>query len=180
MEDGRSVLISDQRQHVSKITRNKHTLEHLLPYVQLAMNMVFVSIFFYLCYSILKVIQKDVDMKLEIEVLKHVRKIEQCKRNYEINECNPEMRVRALDSLCEEWLHCIHMEGMQGIDSKFSLRRGVLWAETFGEVINAFVGSIHIRTWFIIIFTIISCMFIANLSFGWLKLNLTNEDKKHT
>lgn len=179
MNDDQTIIISEDRQYSQRERSNNKLIHHLVPYAQLSVNVAFVALFFYFGYNIFSVIHKDVDMKLEIERLKHERKIEQCKKNYEINECNPESRVRALDDFCEEWLHCMTLEGVQGTDSRFSLKRGVLWAETFGEVINAFVGSIHIRTWFILIFTISSFIFITNLSFGWLRIYLTNADKKN-
>lgn len=168
MRDDRPITNTENENIKSQIGSKTGQYQQVLSFVQLAMNIIFVSIFLYMGYSVIKVIQKDVDMKLEIEILRHMRKVEQCKHNYEINECRPDMRVRALDELCEEWLHCINLEGMQGVDSKFSLRRGVLWAETFAEVINAFVSSIHIRTWFILLSTTIICVYMANMVFRWL------------
>ena len=129
-----------------------------------------------LIIAFMKEIRKDVDVKLEIEMLQHLRKIDQCKYNYQINECDPGVRVRALDKLCEEWYECMTVGDALSKNSKFTKKRAALWAETLGEILNAFINSIKIKTWGLLMISITMSILAINVSAAVIK-NLTNSEQ---
>lgn len=111
--------------------------------IHVLMN-VFLSII--LVYSVCHVIyfaKVDIQYKITMKKEEARAKIEEAKRLYKINKCDPTTRVPAMDLQCGQW-ECLIRTGFSGI--KYMR----IVAELLADVADGFVGRFRIRNLFVI------------------------------
>lgn len=64
-----------------------------------------------------------------------LEEIEQCARNYIINQCDPETRVPWLETLCNTWQACMKKDPF----------KGKLSAEIIAEIITSFLEGLSYK-----------------------------------
>ncbi|EDO14890.1 hypothetical protein Kpol_380p9 [Vanderwaltozyma polyspora DSM 70294] len=163
-DDAKS-LSSDRKGNEDKVT-NKTLLSDpdvFAKYLQLLFNCMVVLSLFFMVGWFFYTIKLDVDFKVEQEKIRRRLRIQTCKDNYINNECAPELRVPALESLCDEWLTCINEET---IDLNTINTSTILWAKTLAEVLNSFVESISFRTFLFILLSVTVTVVVTNVTFG--------------
>ncbi|CCC70882.1 hypothetical protein NCAS_0F03980 [Naumovozyma castellii] len=134
-------------------------------YIQLLFNSVVVTVILFFAYQFVTLVKKDVDFKLQRKLVENDYRIQRCEENYVRNQCEPELRVPALEELCNEWFHCMQEkeETPKGTVVHIST---TLWAQTLAEVVNAFIEPISWRTLFFILLTTCSIVAVTNIAFG--------------
>lgn len=101
---------------------------------------------------------------MEQDSLARIFHTAQCKKNYESNECAPELRVPALEELCNEWSECMNS---QNILKLAHLRHSAkFWAQTIAEVMNAFTDTISTKTIIYIVGITSVLIIVTNMTFG--------------
>lgn len=175
--------MSMRREQNSEISKKYKSLDHdrlvwrnpdvLSRYLQLFFNCIVVAFIFAVIIWFIHIIRMDVSFKLEQRKLLRSQEIQECKTNYEINECKPELRVPALEALCKEWLTCIN-EGNIAIGIISHSAR--LWAQTLAEVLNSFVDSISIRSLLFILISVTVTIAVTKFTFGSYRIYHYNND----
>ncbi|CAI4061748.1 hypothetical protein N7582_001948 [Saccharomyces uvarum] len=144
-------------------------------YIQILFNSIIGVIILTLIIKFILMVRNDVNLKLEHDVREALDTIATCKSNYIRNQCDPPMRVPALEMRCNEWSKCMENEVVPGSDYQWAKA----WARTLAGVINAFFEAFSLRSFLFILISIIGIMFVANTSFGSYRVYLNNKDTKH-
>ncbi|CAI4039050.1 hypothetical protein SMKI_07G0170 [Saccharomyces mikatae IFO 1815] len=142
-------------------------------YIQLLFNFIIGMITLSLVIKFILLIRNDVNLKLEHDVREALDKIATCKSNYYRNQCEPHMRVPALEVRCDEWSKCMNDKILPGSDYQWAKA----WARTLAEVINAFFEAFSIRSFLFILVSIIGIIFVTNTSFGSYRVYLDKDTK---
>ncbi|CCH61080.1 hypothetical protein TBLA_0E00170 [Henningerozyma blattae CBS 6284] len=133
-------------------------------WIHLAFNTFFMVILVFFLGKLVFLIKKDVDNKL-LQVLDQQKDyFENCKENYNLNDCGSNNVVPALQSVCMDWARCIAKSNSPDYNHRHLSSK--LWAETVAEMINAFVDPISIRSLIFILMTVGTIITVSNLAFG--------------
>ena len=169
-------VLEGELQQDARLTRQSIWLSPSLiaEYIQLLFNFIIGIIGLSLAIKFILMIRKDVNLKLEHEVREALGKIATCKLKYFKNQCEPHMRVPALEVRCNEWSRCMNDEVMPGSDYQWAKA----WARTLAEVINAFFEAFSIRSFLFILISVVGIIFVTNTSFGSYRVYLNHKDTK--
>ncbi|QHS73105.1 Brr6p [Saccharomyces paradoxus] len=169
-------VLEGELQQDARLTRQSIWLSPSLiaEYIQLLFNFIIGIIGLSLAIKFILMIRKDVNLKLEHEVREALDKIATCKLKYFKNQCEPHMRVPALEVRCNEWSKCMNDEVMPGSDYQWAKA----WARTLAEVINAFFEAFSIRSFLFILISVVGIIFVTNTSFGSYRVYLNHKDTK--
>lgn len=143
-------------------------------YMQLLFNSIIGVIALYLVIKFILMVRNDVNLKLEHDVREAFDKIATCKSNYVRNQCEPHMRVPALEMRCDEWSKCMDDEVLPGSDYQWAKA----WARTLAGVINSFFEAFSVRSFLFILISIVGIIFVTNTSFGSYRVYLNHKDTK--
>ncbi|KOG99289.1 Brr6p [Saccharomyces eubayanus] len=143
-------------------------------YIQILFNFIIGLIILTLVIKFILMVRNDVNLKLEHDVREALDKIATCKSNYIRNQCDPPMRVPALEVRCNEWAECMNHEVVPGSDHQWAKA----WAHTLAGVINAFFEAFSLRSFLFILISIIGIIFVANTSFGSYRVYFNHKDTK--
>lgn len=169
-------VLEGELQQDARLTRRNIWLSPSLiaEYIQLLFNFIIGIIGLSLAIKFILMIRNDVNLKLEHEVREALDKIATCKLKYFKNQCEPHMRVPALEARCNEWSKCMNDEVMPGSDYQWAKA----WARTLAEVINAFFEAFSIRSFLFILISLVGIIFVTNTSFGSYRVYLNHKDTK--
>ncbi|AJS28062.1 BBM_1a_G0017880.mRNA.1.CDS.1 [Saccharomyces cerevisiae] len=173
---GREEVLEGEHPQDARLARQSIWLSPSLiaEYIQLFFNFIIGTIGLSLAIKFILMIRNDVNLKLEHNVREELDKIATCKSRYFENQCEPHMRVPALEVRCNEWSKCMNKEIVSGSDYQWAKA----WARTLAEVINAFFEAFSIRSFLFILISIIGIVFVTNTSFGSYRVYLNNKDTK--
>lgn len=135
-------------------------------YAQLFINLALVCFVVYIFVSVFYMLQRDVQSRIEQIVRTEVNKVEMCEKNYVQNQCDPAVRVPALEDLCTEWFQCINNGKVATLRSHYTFRSAKLWAQTIADIINAFVDEIKIKAFVFLLVTIVLAITVMNAMFS--------------
>lgn len=127
----------------------------IIGYLHVILNLFLVSILIYSLGFILYYARIDINYKIGIKRAEVNADIEEAKRLYVINRCDPTTRVPAMESQCGKW-ECVMKNGLSGI--KYTK----IVAELFADVVDGFVGRLKLRNLGVIIFFIIVHLIFKN------------------
>lgn len=133
-------------------------------YAQFLYNVVICSIFVYFVYHFLSAISADIDKRLESYSSTHLAESNECRRKYFQNNCMPERRVPAVEKFCVEWERCMNRES-----SAFGRTKAA--AETLSEAIDSFISPLSVKTWLILIGSLVISFVFPNALFAFFKSN---------
>ncbi|CCD23660.1 Brr6p NDAI_0B06290 [Naumovozyma dairenensis CBS 421] len=171
-------LKTDSGNDKLQIPRNDNDPTVWAEYFQLAFNVLVASITLFLFIKFLYMVNRDVDSKVQMLILSDIYKIEKCKHDYEMNQCDLKTRVPALEDQCNEWFHCFQPNSTVNVTGSSS----ILWAQTLAEVVNAFVEPISIRTLLVLLLSTCSIIIVTNVAFGSYRVSYryNNENNPRT
>ncbi|EME41143.1 hypothetical protein DOTSEDRAFT_176120 [Dothistroma septosporum NZE10] len=139
------------------------TVPHILSYyAQLAFNVFLLAGCAYVIYCFWAAVQGDVDKKSHEAMIDIMAEMAVCAKNYRDNNCDPDKRVPALDTVCENWNKCMNQDPSK-------VGRARVSAHTFAEIFNSFVEPI---SWKAMIFTaliVFGCFATTNMAFGFFR-----------
>jgi hypothetical protein len=115
-----------------------------LPYVlsyypQLLLNYFLVGLSIWIIWGFYAAIRADIDKASETAQAAVLAEMALCAKQYVENRCSPETRVRALESVCDGWEHCMNRDPSE-------VGRAQVSARTFAVIFNSFVEPISWKT----------------------------------
>ena len=135
-------------------------------YIQLFLNLCIVLSIFWAVIRFILMLKNDVDSRIQRLVSAEQMKLKKCERDYIQNNCDPEVRVPALEALCEQWSECMRNSELVDINNYTSMS-AKLWAQTLAEVINAFSKEISIRSLAFLFICSCSIIVVTNVAFAF-------------
>ena len=135
-------------------------------YIQLFVNLTVVCLVVYAFISVFYMLQRDVQARIDQMVRAEVNRVELCEKNYVQNQCDPAVRVPALEELCTEWFQCINTGKVTTLHSHYTFKSAKLWAQTIADIINAFVEEIKLKAFVMILVTIVLAITVVNAMFS--------------
>ncbi|EOD50527.1 putative nuclear membrane protein [Neofusicoccum parvum UCRNP2] len=109
-----------------------HTLSF---YAQLILNFFFVGCIIWIVYSFWSAIQSDVNIEADRAIAEALAEMAVCARDYRENRCEPETRVPAMATLCDNWHACMNRDPKK-------VGRARVSAHTFATIFNSFIEPI--------------------------------------
>lgn len=140
----------------------------LLLYLQLALNLAIVSLLAYLVYVFVTTIRLDIAYTVLESEAAVVREMAVCAREYARNECDPAIRVPALEQRCLAWERCMHQ------DPK-AVGRSRVGAQTLGGVVEGLVEPISWRTILVVCGGVVGALWANNAGWGVFRKQLQRE-----
>ncbi|AET38314.1 Brr6p Ecym_2601 [Eremothecium cymbalariae DBVPG len=144
--------------HGRKVSSRDHSI---VDYVQFIFNGCIAIGILYVILNFVYIVHGDVQWKRYQKKLEDAFFIEQCKKDYEMNNCHPKSRLPALHAQCEEWYQCMNLDSRPS-----SHEYGVLWASTLAGILNEFTEQISIRTVSILLISTLCTIIATNVAFG--------------
>lgn len=109
-----------------------HTLSF---YAQLILNFFFVGCIIWIVYSFWSAIRSDVNIEADRAIADALAEMAVCARDYRENRCEPETRVPAMATLCDNWHACMNRDPKK-------VGRARVSAHTFATIFNSFIEPI--------------------------------------
>ena len=104
------------------------------------LNLFAVLFIMYLAYSFWSTIRSDVDQASGKAAAETMAEMAVCAREYVENRCDGEYRVRAMETVCENWAKCMNQDPTL-------VGRARVSAHTFAEIFNSFIEPISYKAW---------------------------------
>lgn len=82
----------------------------LSSYLSLALNLFLLLLFVTSVLKFAFAVKNDIHMKSLKKIKEGQMDVEECRRQYVLNKCNPEDRVPALEQQCAEWERCMNRD----------------------------------------------------------------------
>ncbi|KAM0677490.1 hypothetical protein BDAP_001991 [Binucleata daphniae] len=139
-----------------KASRNVPLLLYVYSYS--IFNICIFCIFLYISFCAVLLIKSEITSKIRVRRKVIEKIIERARYNYNINKCEPNQRVPALQNLCNKW-ECEMSRGLESVEI-FKIV-----GEVFGDVIDAFISRFSMKS------------IICSLSFFTVYLFLRNRNK---
>jgi hypothetical protein len=115
---------------------SRPSLPYILSYyAQLLLNYFLVFFVIYLVWNFFLTIRADVDKASEAAAASVLAEMAQCAQQYAENRCAKDMRVPAMETICQSWETCMNRDPSQ-------VGRARVSAHTFAEIFNSFVEPI--------------------------------------
>lgn len=131
-------------------------------YLQLIINTTLSVYGLYLVYNVIKTVRADINFKLVQQSKDILVEISTCQKNYEDNNCSPDLIVPALEKPCEYWSKCMNQ------DPKEFGNKSSISAETLGIIVNSLIEPLGFK-FFLMFFTSILLIFMFNFTFGFIR-----------
>jgi hypothetical protein len=107
-------------------------------YAQLTLNFFVISLVIYGIYTFWITIRSDVDKASQDAKDEVLNEIAKCAKDYVDNRCGPDIRVKALEAVCENWERCMNRDPS-------SVGRARISAHTFALIFNSFIEPISYK-----------------------------------
>ncbi|CUM64330.1 uncharacterized protein PRCAT00001931001 [Priceomyces carsonii] len=134
----------------------------LSSYLQVLVNLIVSCYAFYLLYTIVSAIRRDINHKLSQHTSSTLVEIASCRRSYMENNCSPDEIVPALEKPCKYWLKCMNQDPHNGGNTS------LISAETLGMIVNSLVEPLGLK-FFLVLFGFIFLIFTCNFTFGFIR-----------
>ena len=125
-------------------------------YAQLAFNFFILVFCAYLIYCFWSAISADVDKEAAKEVANIIAQQINCAKEWNDNKCDPETRVRRVESFCEEMERCIAQDPNK-------VGRARMSAHTFAGIFNSFVEPISYKAMAFTFILVFGCFAVRYL-----------------
>jgi hypothetical protein len=131
-------------------------------YLQVLTNFLLLTFFLWVLYSFYATIRADVDRASDEAVSEILSEMSTCSKSYIENNCSPDQRLPALESLCSNWELCMNRDPQ-------AVRRAALSAHTFASILNSFVEAISLKTMLFSVMVVVVSIVVSNATFAWLR-----------
>jgi len=128
-------------------------------YAQLTLNFFVISLVIYGIYTFWITIRSDVDKASQDAKDEVLNEIAKCAKDYVDNRCGPDIRVKALEAVCENWERCMNRDPT-------SVGRARISAHTFALIFNSFIEPISYKAMIFIVLLITVSILVNNLAFS--------------
>ncbi|KAJ2509809.1 hypothetical protein GGI11_005731 [Coemansia sp. RSA 2049] len=157
------------QQHQHQQTSERLQMHRDLPYVisgylQLGFNVFMVGTVLVIVVNVLLTIRRDVNAKVQAYSAEILHEIAGCTKQYADNQCDPLMRVPAMEPLCAAWESCMHRDPTKVGRAKVS-------AETLAEIVNGFIDPISFKTMLFFVLLFVGTLLVSNFAFGAYRQN---------
>ncbi|KAJ1800506.1 hypothetical protein LPJ59_001046 [Coemansia sp. RSA 2399] len=157
------------RRVVQQRTNERLQMHRDLPYVisgylQLGFNIFMVGTVLVIVVNVLLTIRRDVNSKVQEYSSEILHEIATCSKQYADNQCDPLMRVPAMEPLCVAWESCMHRDPTKVGRAKVS-------AETLAEIVNGFIDPISFKTMLFFVLLFVGTLLVSNFAFGAYRQN---------
>ncbi|KAM0680213.1 hypothetical protein GINT2_001597 [Glugoides intestinalis] len=115
------------------------------------LNFFLVSVIVYSVCYVVYFAKIDISYKIGMKTEEARARIEEAKRLYSLNKCDPTTRVPALELQCGQW-DCLIKRGLSGI--KYTR----IVAELLADIADGFVGRFKLRNLAVICFFVFICL----------------------
>ncbi|KAL2261579.1 hypothetical protein VTK26DRAFT_3842 [Humicola hyalothermophila] len=135
----------------------------LSKWLQLAVNVILLSLVLFGIFAILAQIRSDLSHASEKARAGIVNEMAKCKDNYIKNGCAPSAsRPPALDGPCNEWESCMNQDPS-------AVMIGQISARNIAQIMNEFVGVLTFKTWGFILSIFLVAVVASNVGFAFLR-----------
>jgi Di-sulfide bridge nucleocytoplasmic transport domain len=114
-------------------------------YTQLGFNLFLLGLTVFGIYSFWTAVRADVNKAAEEARAEVIAEIVKCGRDYVDNRCGPDMRLPALENVCNAWELCMARDPN-------SVGRAKVSAHTFAQIFNSFIEPISYKAMVCILF----------------------------
>lgn len=134
-------------------------------YLQLAFNLLIVSLIAFLVFIFVKTIQSDIRRKIELYTSDILEEISSCTREYFRNKCSPpEDMAPWLEPSCTKWKKCMNSDPEL-------IARSKITAETFADIVNGFIKPISWKSLIFLNLMVWGSLLATNIGFGTFRAN---------
>ena len=109
-------------------------------WLQLAVNFVLMGIILAGLFSVFSGIRSDLAHANEKARAALAQEMEDCNKNWLVNQCNPSRRLPALDKDCREWEKCMQQDPDAIMKTSVTIKN-------LGAVINDFTDVVTLKSW---------------------------------
>lgn len=131
----------------------------LARFLQLGCHFILFLFVLYYVRTGIKMVAMDIDQKSDEYSLEFIQEMATCRKEYETNRCAKDTRVPAMNAVCDAWEACMNKDPSV-------VGRARVSAETFAEILNAFIEPISWKTMAFILVVIFGTVFLINFAFG--------------
>ncbi|KAH8741999.1 hypothetical protein FG386_002374 [Cryptosporidium ryanae] len=124
-------------------------------YTKLFVNIILVLTTLYIVFGVIFVIKNDIESKIQISTTNIIEEMNLCSKQYVDNKCQPDLRVPAMESKCNEWERCMSQ------NPTIIARKSIFTAQIIGEILNTFFDQISFKS-ALFIFGFIIALLIGN------------------
>lgn len=125
-------------------------------YAQLAFNFFLLSLVAYLIWCFCSAVSSDVDKEAAKEIAEVIAQQARCVKDWQENRCDPETRVRQLESFCAEKERCMNQD-------PYKVGRARVSAHTFAGIFNSFVEPISFKAMAFTLILVFGCFAVRSL-----------------
>eukprot|EP00917_Polyrhabdina_sp_WS-2016_P012149 GHVP01026745.1.p1 GENE.GHVP01026745.1~~GHVP01026745.1.p1 ORF type:complete len:271 (-),score=44.38 GHVP01026745.1:1012-1737(-) len=134
----------------------------LIGYLQVLFNTSISCILIYFVLKFIRIMQRDISIKMNEKLAEIKSEIEICKRLYSENKCMPDQRVPAMENQCLAWERKMNSDPT-------AVRLSNIFAETLGGILNSFFEPISYKSLIFVALGLIFFILISNYTFGYAK-----------
>ncbi|TVY28592.1 Nucleus export protein [Lachnellula hyalina] len=128
-------------------------------YTQLGFNLFLLGLTVFGIYTFWTAVRADVDNAAGEARAEVMAEIGKCARDYVDNRCGPDMRLPALENVCNAWALCMNRDPN-------SVGRAKVSAHTFAQIFNSFIEPISYKAMIFVVLLVTVCIVANNLAFG--------------
>ncbi|KAK6589670.1 hypothetical protein RS030_1128 [Cryptosporidium xiaoi] len=140
-------------------------------YTKLFVNIILVFTTLYIIFGVIFVIKNDIESKIQISTTNIIEEMSLCSKQYIDNKCQPDLRVPAMESKCNEWERCMSQ------NPTIIARKSIFTAQIIGEILNTFFDQISFKS-ALFIFGFIIALIVGNFFIIEASLSGANKNKK--
>ncbi|GME83050.1 unnamed protein product [Ambrosiozyma monospora] len=164
---------------LKEILSDPQCIRNITNLLQVLFNATLIVIFLGILLLSLNSIKKDADAKIQARLAESQLRISHCKREYFRNNCDPSLRVPALESKCIHWENCMYSTATSPETGEQESNTSAYF-EILADCMNRFFHSLTYKTLFSLSFVCLSCFALPNLLFAKFRSAIDNSYNMHT
>lgn len=129
-------------------------------WVQLGMNVFFMSVVMWFVWGGISMMRADISHAADAARSRLLAQMNECAHDYTKNRCAPKSeRMPALNIMCNEWEVCMNQDPSSVMKMQVS-------AKNVAEIINEFVGVMSFKAWGFILSAMLAVILASNMGFS--------------
>ncbi|GMG39103.1 unnamed protein product [Ambrosiozyma monospora] len=164
---------------LKEILSDPQCIRNITNLIQVLFNATLIVIFLGILLLSLNSIKKDADAKIQARQAESQLRISHCKREYLRNNCDPSLRVPALESKCIQWENCMYSTATSPETGEQESNTSAYF-EILADCMNRFFHSLTYKTLFSLSFVCLCCFALPNLLFAKFRSAIDNSYNMHT
>lgn len=99
----------------------------------------YILLVLYIMFQMVNGIYSDYQLKLQWFQNEILLENQRCSKNFQLNKCDPETRVPAVEDVCQAWEHCMLRDPLKVASTKIT-------ASVFAEILEEFVQNVSYKS----------------------------------